>query len=173
MPKAGFAVSAPTKAPPRKKIARAANRRSPSCATSGPDSVDKPAQCILDSKTCPKATGCFVGGVGGGLIRGLGSEFLGDSASRSATNTVCSCDGALDSLVVIVAECTARVWECGRRFRIPIPDHITSDHHAESGSLACMNGMWNVLPPDQLALSTTNSLVHAADGWENPNSLAA
>lgn len=44
--------------------------------TSGPDSVDKPAQCILDSKTCPEATGCFVGGVGGGLIRGLGSEFL-------------------------------------------------------------------------------------------------
>lgn len=44
--------------------------------TSGPESVEKPAQCILDSKTCPEAAGCFVGGVGGGLIRGLGTEFL-------------------------------------------------------------------------------------------------
>ena len=45
-------------------------------STSGPESVEKPAQCILDSKTCPEATGCFVGGVGGGLLRGAAGEFF-------------------------------------------------------------------------------------------------
>jgi hypothetical protein len=45
-------------------------------ASSGPESIDKPAQCILESKTCAEAAGCFVGGVGSGLLRGLGGDFL-------------------------------------------------------------------------------------------------